>query len=100
MQRKQEILTAAAKNEKPDANEKILAGMVQGRLNKELKDICLLDQTYIKAEDGKERALLSMLKKLLRLTAQTSRLRATFVLKQAKVSKRRTKISQLKLKHR
>ena len=49
-----EILTAAAKNEKPDANEKILAGMVQGRLNKELKDICLLDQTYIKAEDGKQ----------------------------------------------
>ena len=49
-----EILTAAAKNEKPDANEKILAGMVQGRLNKELKDICLLDQTYIRAEDGKQ----------------------------------------------
>ena len=49
-----EILTAAAKNEKPDANEKILSGMVQGRLNKELKDICLLDQTYIKAEDGKQ----------------------------------------------
>ena len=24
------------------------------RLNKELKDICLLDQTYIKAEDGKQ----------------------------------------------
>lgn len=49
-----EILTAAAKNEKPNAPEKVLAGMVQGRLNKELKEICLLDQTYVKAEDGKQ----------------------------------------------
>ena len=49
-----EILTAAAKNEKPDANDKIIEGMVKGRLNKELKDICLVDQVYIKAEDGKQ----------------------------------------------
>ncbi len=49
-----EILTAAAKNEKPDANDKIIAGMVQGRVNKELKEICLLDQVYVKAEDGKQ----------------------------------------------
>ena len=32
-----EILTAAAKNEKPDANDKIIEGMVKGRINKELK---------------------------------------------------------------
>lgn len=49
-----EIITAAAKNEKPDANEKIINGMVQGRLNKELKEICLVDQVYVKAEDGKQ----------------------------------------------
>ncbi|MBS4899925.1 MAG: elongation factor Ts [Clostridiales bacterium] len=49
-----EILTAAAKNEKPDADDKIIAGMVQGRLSKELKEICLVDQVYIKAEDGKQ----------------------------------------------
>ena len=49
-----EILTAAAKNEKPDADDKIINGMVQGRLSKELKDICLVDQVYIKAEDGKQ----------------------------------------------
>ncbi len=49
-----EILTAAAKNEKPNAPEKVLNGMVQGRLNKELKEICLLDQVYVKAEDGKQ----------------------------------------------
>ncbi len=49
-----EILTAAAKKEKPDAADKIIDGMVQGRLNKELKEICLLDQVYVKAEDGKQ----------------------------------------------
>ena len=49
-----EILTEAAKNEKPNAPEKVLNGMVQGRLNKELKEICLVDQTYVKAEDGKQ----------------------------------------------
>ena len=49
-----EIITAAAKNEKPDANDKIIEGMVKGRINKELKEICLLDQTYVKAEDGKQ----------------------------------------------
>ena len=49
-----EIITAAAKNEKPDANDKIISGMVQGRINKELKEICLVDQVYVKAEDGKQ----------------------------------------------
>ena len=49
-----EILTVAAKNEKPEANEKIINGMVMGRINKELKEICLLDQVYVKAEDGKQ----------------------------------------------
>jgi elongation factor Ts len=28
--------------------------MVKGRVNKELKEICLLDQVYVKAEDGKQ----------------------------------------------
>ena len=49
-----EILTVQAKNEKPDANDKIIEGMVMGRIKKELKEICLLDQTYVKAEDGKQ----------------------------------------------
>ena len=52
--KEEEILTAAAKQEKPDANEKILAGMVKGRINKELKEICLVDQVYVRAEDGKQ----------------------------------------------
>lgn len=54
IEKEKEILTAAAKNEKPDANDKIISGMVMGRINKELKEICLLDQTYVKAEDGKQ----------------------------------------------
>ena len=54
IEREKEILMTQAKNEKPDANEKILNGMVMGRINKELKEICLLDQVYVKAEDGKQ----------------------------------------------
>lgn len=54
IEKEKEILAAAAKNEKPDANDKIIAGMVMGRINKELKEICLLDQVYVKAEDGKQ----------------------------------------------
>ena len=54
IEHEKEILTAAAKNEKPDANEKIINGMVMGRIKKELKEICLMDQVYVKAEDGKQ----------------------------------------------
>ena len=33
---------------------KMFNGMIEGRVSKQLKDICLLDQTYVKAEDGKQ----------------------------------------------
>ena len=36
---------------KPD---KVIEGAVTGRLNKELKEVCLLEQVYVKAEDGKQ----------------------------------------------
>lgn len=52
--KEKEVLLAAAKNEKPDAPEKILNGIVTGRINKELSEICLQDQVYVKAEDGKQ----------------------------------------------
>ena len=52
--KEEEFLAAAARNEKPGANDKIINGMVKGRLNKELKEICLMDQVYVKAEDGKQ----------------------------------------------
>ena len=54
IEHEKEILMVQAKNEKPDANDKIINGMVMGRINKELKEICLLDQGYVKAEDGKQ----------------------------------------------
>lgn len=54
IEKEKEVLTVQAKNEKPGANDKIINGMVMGRINKELKEICLLDQAYVKAEDGKQ----------------------------------------------
>lgn len=34
--------------------ENVIQGAVTGRLNKELKEVCLLEQVYVKAEDGKQ----------------------------------------------
>ena len=34
--------------------DKIFSGLVDGRISKQLKEICLLDQVYVKAEDGKQ----------------------------------------------
>ena len=36
------------------SGDKIFAGLVEGRISKHLKEICLLDQVYVKAEDGKQ----------------------------------------------
>ncbi|MDD6810905.1 MAG: translation elongation factor Ts [Lachnospiraceae bacterium] len=36
------------------SENKIFTGLVEGRVSKHLKEICLLDQTYVKAEDGKQ----------------------------------------------
>ena len=33
--------------------DKIFSGLVEGRISKQIKDICLMDQIYVKAEDGK-----------------------------------------------
>ena len=54
IEKEKEILAVAARNEKPDANDKIIDGMVMGRIHNELKEICLMDQVYVKAEDGKQ----------------------------------------------
>ena len=48
------ILLAQAKNENPDKPDNIIEKMIIGRLNKELKEVCLLEQVYVKAEDGKQ----------------------------------------------
>ena len=55
LKNEKEILLAAAKNDKPNAPEKVLLGMVEGRLNKELQEVCLVDQVYVRAEDGKQK---------------------------------------------
>ena len=48
-------LAALAMADKANIMEnKIFNGAVEGRVSKQLKDICLLDQTYVKAEDGKQ----------------------------------------------
>ena len=54
IEKEKEILTVQAKNEKPNAPEKVINGIVMGRINKELKEICLVDQIYVRAEDGKQ----------------------------------------------
>ncbi|WP_346662886.1 translation elongation factor Ts [uncultured Merdimonas sp.] len=47
MDHEKEILLAQAKTENPDKPENIIEKMIIGRLNKELKEICLLDQVYV-----------------------------------------------------
>ena len=50
------ILMAQIMNDPKEASkpEKVIQGMIAGRINKQLKEICLLDQVYVKAEDGKQ----------------------------------------------
>ena len=51
-----EILLAQIMNDPKESQkpEKVINGMIEGRISKELKDICLVDQVYVKAEDGKQ----------------------------------------------
>ena len=46
-----QIMNDPKESQKP---EKVINGMIEGRVSKELKEICLLDQVYVKAEDGKQ----------------------------------------------
>ena len=52
----EEILKAQIMNDPKESQkpEKVIEGMIKGRINKELKEICLVDQVYVKAEDGKQ----------------------------------------------
>ena len=51
-----EILMAQIMNDPKESKkpEKVIQGIITGRIKKELKEICLLDQVYVKAEDGKQ----------------------------------------------
>lgn len=55
-QHEEEILRAQIANDPKESQkpEKVIDGMIKGRLNKQFKEICLVDQVYVKAEDGKQ----------------------------------------------
>ncbi|MCF0146325.1 MAG: elongation factor Ts [Eubacterium sp.] len=56
IEKEREILKATIMNDPVESQkpEKVIEGMIKGRINKELKEIVLLDQVYVKAEDGKQ----------------------------------------------
>ena len=56
IEKEKEILKAQIMNDPKESQkpEKVIDGIIQGRVNKELKEIVLLDQVYVKAEDGKQ----------------------------------------------
>ena len=51
LEHEKEILLAQAKQENPNKPDNIIEKMIIGRLNKELKEICLLDQVYVQDSD-------------------------------------------------
>lgn len=51
MDHEKEILLAQAKKENPNKPDNIIEKMIIGRLNKEMKEICLLDQAYVQDSD-------------------------------------------------
>ena len=56
LEHEKSILMAQIQNDPKESQkpEKVIHGMIEGRINKELKEICLMDQVYVKAEDGKQ----------------------------------------------
>ena len=56
IEHEKEILLAQIQNDPKESQKpaKVIEGMITGRIKKELKEVCLLDQTYVKAEDGNQ----------------------------------------------
>ena len=52
----EEILRAQIENDPKESQkpDKVKEGMIKGRINKQMKEVCLMDQVYVKAEDGKQ----------------------------------------------
>ncbi|MDO5441676.1 MAG: translation elongation factor Ts, partial [Bacillota bacterium] len=46
-----EVLVAQAAKESPNKPQEIIEKMINGRLKKELKEVCLVDQTFVKNSD-------------------------------------------------
>ena len=51
LDKEKEILLSQAKQENPNKPDNIIEKMIVGRLNKELKEVCLLDQVYVQDSD-------------------------------------------------
>ena len=69
--------------------------MVKGRLNKELKEICLMDQVYVKAEDGKQ-SVSKYVEEVAKATMLKLLSKVSFVWKLEKESRRKKRTSQLR----
>ncbi|MDE7324967.1 MAG: translation elongation factor Ts [Lachnospiraceae bacterium] len=56
IEHEKEIIRAQIMNDPKESKKpaNVIEGMIAGRVNKELKEICLVDQVYVKAEDGKQ----------------------------------------------
>ena len=48
------LAQAALANKEAYLADKIFVGLVEGRISKQIKETCLMDQVYVKAEDGKQ----------------------------------------------
>ena len=51
---KQKLAGLAMEGKDKYVGDKIFGGLVEGRISKHLKEICLMDQVYVRAEDGKQ----------------------------------------------
>ena len=51
---KAQLAALAVADKATIAENKMFGGLVEGRVQKQLKEICLMDQTYVRAEDGKQ----------------------------------------------
>ena len=51
---KEKLAQLSLANRESTLENKMFSGAIEGRVSKQLKEICLLDQTYVKAEDGKQ----------------------------------------------
>ncbi len=93
-----EILMAQIQNDPKMAGkpEKVIEGAVNGRLNKELKEVCLLEQVYVKSR-GRQTDRCSVSGSGSKRNNANLTVKDSFVSKPAKVSRRRWKISQQKL---
>ena len=48
------LAAEAMKNKETYLQDKIFTGLVEGRISKQVKEVSLMDQVYVKAEDGKQ----------------------------------------------